>query len=56
MLLRAGTRDGEWLLLAQINEDDGLVIADGGVLYFVMLRADLEQLRFDRLVVFVDSN
>jgi uncharacterized protein YwqG len=39
-----------WLLLAQINEDHGLVIGDGGALYFVMPEADLHARRFDRVM------
>lgn len=44
------------MLLAQINEDDDLVIADGGVLHFVILRRDLEQGRFDRVVGMMESH
>lgn len=46
----------DWLLLAQVNEDDGLIIADGGVLHFVMLRSDLRARRFDRVVGVMESH
>jgi hypothetical protein len=46
----------EWMLLAQIEEQDDFVIADGGVLYFVILRKDLEARRFDRVIGIMDSH
>lgn len=46
----------DWVLLAQINEDAGLVIADGGVLHFVILRSDLEAQRFDRVIGVMESH
>jgi Domain of unknown function (DUF1963) len=42
-----------WILLAQIEEDrdvPGLIIGDGGSLYFVMPGADLRARRFDRVM------
>jgi Domain of unknown function (DUF1963) len=42
-----------WILLAQIDEDrdvPGLIIGDGGSLYFVMPEADLRARRFDRVM------
>jgi hypothetical protein len=39
-----------WMLLAQINEDEGLTIADGGALYFLILEDDLRARRFDRVI------
>ena len=47
---------GEWVLLAQIEEQDDLVIGDGGVLYFVILKRDLEAQRFDRVIGIMDSH
>jgi Domain of unknown function (DUF1963) len=47
---------GDWVLLAQIEEQDGLTIGDGGVLYFVMLKHDLEARRFDRVIGIMDSH
>jgi hypothetical protein len=47
---------GDWMLLAQIGEDGGLTIADGGELYFVILRSDLEARRFDRVIAIMDSH
>ena len=47
---------GDWVLLAQINEDDGLAIADGGALHFVILRSDLEAGRFDRVIGIMESH
>ena len=52
----AERNSGDWLLLAQIDEDDGLVIADGGVLHFVMLRSDLAARRFDRVIGVMESH
>lgn len=53
----AAERDaGEWVLLAQLNEDKGFVIADGGVLHFVILRSDLAAGRFDRVVGIMESH
>ena len=50
-LFTAAEQSGEgWLLLAQINEDQGLVIGDGGALYFVMPEGDLHARRFDRVM------
>src|SRR5215218_4855980 len=45
-----------WLLLAQINEEDDFLIADGGGLYFMILRSDLRARRFDRVVGVMDSH
>ena len=45
----------EWMLLAQIEEQDDLVTADGGVLYFIIPRTDLEARRFDRVIGIIDS-
>ena len=47
---------GEWVLLAQIEEGAGLVIADGGILHFVILRSDLEARRFDRVIGMMESH
>ena len=48
---------GEWVLLAQIEEQDDFVIAPGGgVLYFVILKQDLEAQRFDRVIGIMDSH
>jgi hypothetical protein len=44
---RAGTG---WLLLAQIEEEDGLAFGDAGALYLVMPEADLAARRFDRVM------
>jgi hypothetical protein len=52
----AERESGDWMLLAQIGEDEGLVIADGGELYFVILRSDLEARRFDRVIGIMDSH
>jgi hypothetical protein len=52
----AERESGDWMLLAQIDEDDGLVIADGGELYFVILRSDLKAHRFDRVIAIMDSH
>jgi hypothetical protein len=46
----------EWTLLAQIEGQDDLVIADGGALYFVIPRKDLEARRFDRVIGIMDSH
>jgi len=47
---------GKWMLLAQIEQQDDFVIGDGGVLYFVILKQDLEAQRFDRVVGIMGSN
>jgi hypothetical protein len=47
---------GDWMLLAQINEEHGLTIADGGAIHFVILRKDLEAQRFDRVVGIMESH
>ena len=52
----AERESGDWMLLAQISEDEGLTIADGGELYFVILRSDLAARRFDRVVGIMDSH
>ena len=47
----AAERDaGEWVLLAQLNQQDDFVIDGGGSLFFVILEQDLEARRFDRVV------
>ena len=45
-----------WRLLVQVNEDDGLGIADGGALYFLILDSDLRARRFDRVIAVLDSH
>ena len=47
---------GDWVLLAQLEETEDFVIADGGVLHFVILRSDLEAGRFDRVVGMMESH
>jgi hypothetical protein len=53
---RAERESGDWVLLAQINEEHGLVIADGGVIHFLILRKDLDAGRFDRVVGIMESH
>ena len=54
---RAQRRDPrQWLLLAQIEEQGGLTIADGGVLYYAIPRRDLAARRFDRVAVVMQSH
>lgn len=46
-------RAGDWILLAQIEEDPqvpSLFIGDAGSIYFVMLESDLRERRFDRVM------
>jgi hypothetical protein len=52
----AERRSKDWVLLAQIEEAEDFVVADAGVLYFVMLRKDLEARRFDRVIGMMDSH
>jgi hypothetical protein len=49
--------DGGWIQLAEIHEEppDGLYIGDGGSLYFVMPREDLERRRFNRAFAIMQS-
>jgi Domain of unknown function (DUF1963) len=49
-------RDTEWLMLGQLNQRDGLIIADGGSIYLLMLARDLAARRFDRIVGWMDSH
>lgn len=53
---RAEREAGDWILLAQINEEHGLTISDGGTIHFVILRRDLEARRFDRVVGIMESH
>ena len=46
---------GQWVLLAQFDQQGDFVLADGGALYFVILRQDLEAQRFDRVIGIMDS-
>ena len=45
-----------WVLLAQIEEQGGLTVADGGVLYYAIPRRDLAARRFDRVAVIMQSH
>lgn len=54
---RAERRDPRrWLLLAQIEEEGELTIADGGVLYYAIPRRDLAAGRFDRVAAIMQSH
>jgi hypothetical protein len=53
---RAERESGDRTLLAQINEEHGLTIADGGVIHFVILEKDLEAGRFDRVIGMMESH
>jgi uncharacterized protein YwqG len=46
----AELRGEDWVLLAQIEETEGLTFGDAGALYLVMPRADLLARRFDRVM------
>jgi hypothetical protein len=45
-----------WVLLAQIEEQGDLTVADGGVLYYAIPRRDLAVRRFDRVAVIMQSH
>lgn len=45
-----------WVLLAEIQEEGELTIADGGVLYYAIPRRDLAAGRFDRVAVIMQSH
>jgi Domain of unknown function (DUF1963) len=45
-----------WVLLAEIGEQGGLTIADGGALYYAIPRRDLAIGRFDRVAVIMQSH
>lgn len=46
----------QWVLLAQIEEENDMIFADGGVLYYAILRDDLKRRRFDRVAVVMQSH
>jgi hypothetical protein len=45
-----------WVLLAEIDGEGGLTIADGGSLYYAIPRRDLATGRFDRVAVIMQSH
>jgi len=46
----------QWVLLAQVEEQPDMILGDGGALYYLIPRIDLERQRFDRIAVIMQSH